>query len=549
MNKTVIFVCLVVLFGCSTNNVENTWKHVIKKSGYNLAVVLNKRASLTGKHLIVSISRFKVGGQHSVVCEPLSSQLTGELRGVLTREKNQHDFKFDIVRENDPNKVDIVIIGKWFRAANGKVALSIDAGDVNGDFSLDLGIENVTFDFVSLSENARQCVFDVDPVLRWQHTKKQFFVYDAPTPGSGEIGAIARGQKLWVLGRIRGTQWAIIDQKDKDLPKLRLLGFVYQLLGEKLPITTNDIGALARSIGTQLESNLKQVKDYSVYVRRPVIQGLLRNTLLENYIVHLLQTGVGHSDLFTVKDPKVELKGLSKGVLKARAINSPSRGFQRQSNQEALSLTGQLVQADAELLSHVYAHNNRLEIQLRLINNTGNQLSITSVNISRNLFPQNIILPPEDAVKNNPVIANDLTLKNLQLEVATNRGGQRAIYHRGDEMQLVIKTNQAAYIYLFSISSTGIVTALFPANDRESNHIMPDHPIIIPDDLISDQFIAGPPFGKDTIWVVATASRWPSRVGDWEAMSGKNLKMQFQTKALERDQAYADREVILETRP
>lgn len=227
-----IFILTALLsFACNVS--AQTWNDAIDKGGQNLASVLMQKANKDKKNPNISISRFRSGGQAGVYCEPLSSQLTDRFRSALTKFRNQFSLPFTVVREDDPNKVDIIVIGKWQSAAKGKIALAIDVGDVKNNLFPDLGIENLTFDLASLPENAQKCIFDIDPVLSWHETKEKVFIYASPDPLSKEIGSIPKDKKLWILARVRGTEWNIVKVKDKDLPAWKQLGFAYRLSEKK----------------------------------------------------------------------------------------------------------------------------------------------------------------------------------------------------------------------------------------------------------------------------------------------------------------------------
>lgn len=138
-----------------------------------------------------------------------------ELRKQLVSTKNKYFLAYEIVREDDPNQVDVVIIGRWRNRSKTSVEFHVDVGNVNNKLMSDLESTNLTVAANTLPEKSRWYIFEVGTILRDYTADNHALIYDSLDPFSKEIGKTLKGNKIWVLARIHGTKWSIVQIKDK----------------------------------------------------------------------------------------------------------------------------------------------------------------------------------------------------------------------------------------------------------------------------------------------------------------------------------------------
>jgi hypothetical protein len=296
------------------------------------------------------------------------------------------------------------------------------------------------------------------------------------------------------------------------------------------PLSTIDVAWLeadrqswGRYLLRKLEGSAKFLDPKSLHVQNVRTKGSCSaSTDLARYLTGWLKEALAESVLFKVVDPKRALMNMPVDEIRTRGIKLPATAVEPAPQ----DLTGDLLQADAELRGSAWVRPEELEIRAQICDRTGGQLTCASVDVPRHLFPEYIFKEPEGAPKPAEERFDEcISRRNLTLELTTNAGALPE-YLEGERAKFVVRANRDAYVYLFDINPDGGVVALYPVDEEGSLSQKPPcgrlHsagvPVIIPQDGCSYDLKAAAPFGTDRIWALAseTPLAIPSSLeGDW----------------------------------
>ncbi|BBO86019.1 hypothetical protein DSCO28_65850 [Desulfosarcina ovata subsp. sediminis] len=253
------------------------------------------------------------------------------------------------------------------------------------------------------------------------------------------------------------------------------------------------------------------------------------------YCTEWLGPELSNSYMFEPLDQQTALRGVPDMELRSRGskddLSDPKEDV------EKTSLTADLLKADAELKGKAYFHSRSLEFHVRITDRQGRQITAVNAEIPKTIFPDNVLNPARESA---PVIPSDTVTSGLQVELTTTKGESRPYYRKGEKVRFILRLNRAGYVYLFDLDPDGNAVLLYPVDrqgrlkrDREcGSALMPNRPILIPEDGCSNPIVVKkPPYGKETIWAVA--SEHPLNIPDylsgaWSTAEGlmKNIRSQ-----------------------
>ena len=230
----------------------------------------------------------------------------------------------------------------------------------------------------------------------------------------------------------------------------------------------------------------------------------------------------------------------------------------------SIGLTSALLAAESELSGTAWIHEarNRVEVQLFVKHTHGPDFSSATADIPADLFPDYIIKPPAPSViVDVPVtqagVSGDMSINGLTLELTTSRGEEMPYYKEGEEIRFIARMNRTANLYLFDLDSAGRACLIYPVdpdNGRliQNNRVVVERgkPLILPEDGASYMMVASEPFGKDTVWAVASETnlKFPEKLtGDWEV--SQVLVERIRAQGFAENSGYAESQVEVVTGP
>ena len=138
----------------------------------------------------------------------------------------------------------------------------------------------------------------------------------------------------------------------------------------------------------------------------------------------------------------------------------------------------------------------------------------------------------------------------------TTHLGDRQEFQEGDRVQFLLDLNRDAYILLIYQDARGALTQMIPNTTDRSGFFKAARYLGIPDARTPFEFIVGPPFGTETVWVYAAPQPFPELEG---AVLDNGLKRltqahagmaaALQTHARQKNVHYVSAHVQLSTHP
>ena len=273
-----------------------------------------------------------------------------------------------------------------------------------------------------------------------------------------------------------------------------------------------DRDSWGRYLVRKLEKNTDGHNRRTVHIRNfKVVRSTGATVDSEGYFPGWLRPALNESRLFKPLDQLNAMKGISVETIR-------TRGIETRPVQENTGLTTDLLVAEAELRGAAWIHDRKgvVEIQLQIKKRQGADFSSATADIPADLFPNYIInppspppLPPAPIEKVNT--GGNVSINGLTVELSTTRGEGQPYYGKGEKMRFVIRLNRTARLYLFDLDPTGRVSLLYPVDPNtgrlvqgEKFRVIPGKPIVLPEDGASFEMVATEPFGKDTVWAVAS---------------------------------------------
>lgn len=328
---------------------------------------------------------------------------------------------------------------------------------------------------------------------------------------------------------------------------------------ERLPAERIDPAALtpdktswARFLLRKLEKNLPGQSRRTVHLGRFASGSQGACERLNTYLNGWLRPALAESALLQLIDPGQALARLTPSTLRTRGIRPQAA--------TGASLTADLVDAETELTGQAWPHDHTLEIRLQLRDRQGRQLSAAVVEVPDNLFPDGLTTPQQPilAAGGAPPATSGLSQNGLCVELTTTRGETLPFYREGEQVRFLLRTNRAAWIYLFDLNPAGEAVLLYPITedgalarfDQAGYVRQPGTPLLLPNDGYAFDLVACPPYGKDTVWAVAseTPLELPDRLaGDWSRAD--RLRERLRVQGLRHNRGYAEARLELQTGP
>ncbi|HIJ83275.1 MAG: hypothetical protein HW380_3608 [Magnetococcales bacterium] len=322
---------------------------------------------------------------------------------------------------------------------------------------------------------------------------------------------------------------------------------------------TSDLASWARTMVHRLEQD-KNLLPQKIHVRPFGAEDGVINAMVEAFFAQWLHDPLRQSSVFI----PVELAGVSVNELRGRV---------RPEQNELVSLTGSLLQADSELTFRIHvapaaANNNRSVVAInkinllpsgsadhsevvigtRLMDRQGKKLTESEIKISADQLPQKVRLALTNASDHPTAAAQGSPA--MKLELTTTKGEGLVHYRNGELMQFLIRTDQPAYIHLFNIDSASKVALLYPAFGSRQEALPERKLFIVPDDALPYELKVQPPFGQEIIWAIATST--PITIPDpltGELAEGATVKQAVREIAKKSGGAFADQDVLVQTGP
>jgi len=336
---------------------------------------------------------------------------------------------------------------------------------------------------------------------------------------------------------------------------------------EKVPLKKIDADALtpdreswARYLVRKLEQNTSVRDSLKVHLRDFKVKSKKCSSDLGPYLTGWLRPALAKGRMFVPLDQQRALKGLSANTLRTRGtrairpkLSGPDAGT---------SLTADLLKADGEIKGVAWLHEKKVEVQVRVIDRQGQQITAASADIPLGLFPGDLLKPePSDPGFKPPALktgAEGISKGGLKVELTTTRGEGRPLYHEGEHIRFLIRLNRSAWVYLFDLDPKGNATLLYPVDENGclarggqcGSLPQAGTPLILPEDGCSYDLVVTEPYGRDRVWAVAAESplEFPVELkGDWA--KADFLMNRLRNRGLSGKGAYAEAEVELVTGP
>ncbi len=94
-------------------------------------------------------------------------------------------------------------------------------------------------------------------------------------------------------------------------------------------------------------------------------------------------------------------------------------------------------------------------------------------------------------------------LDTISLELTTHLGDKQH-FIEGDEIQFLLNISQDAYIYMYYVDAVKNITQILPSKYQQSNFYSTGYFQTIPEYENLYRFTIRKPFGKESIWVIAS---------------------------------------------
>ena len=268
----------------------------------------------------------------------------------------------------------------------------------------------------------------------------------------------------------------------------------------------------ARYLVRLLEKNTSDMERRKLHIRNFVVKSNRCSPEIGPYLDGWIRPALAESRLFIPLDQQRALRDFDVPTLRTRGTRAIRPDLPK--NGETGSLTADLLQANAEMKCLVWLHQKNIEVQVKVTDLNGLQLTAASAEIPLGFFPQELLIPPEAKKSESNAPRCCVTKDGLIVELATNRGEGRPFYHQGERIRFLVRLNRAAWVYLFNFNPDGEATLLYPLDERgRLAHLsqcgsLPKAgtPLIIPEDGCSVDLVVDKPYGTDRVLVLASES-------------------------------------------
>ncbi|MGH8603656.1 MAG: hypothetical protein ACREXR_13035, partial [Gammaproteobacteria bacterium] len=177
-----------------------------------------------------------------------------------------------------------------------------------------------------------------------------------------------------------------------------------------------DMASYARTLVRRLAENERTLKPWRVYVRPIEVSGIVSGKVCNSYFNQWMRQAMQESNVLIPVDAPTELAQLSADTLRVRGIQPRPKAD--------MSLTSDLLAVERQIKGSVSAGKQAIEIEAELISktNAGQPVS-ASVQIPFAKLPRDVFSDMfSDMPKSQPIAQAPISLKGLNVELATSRG-------------------------------------------------------------------------------------------------------------------------------
>ena len=320
-----------------------------------------------------------------------------------------------------------------------------------------------------------------------------------------------------------------------------------------------DKASWARYLVRRLERKSHDQTPRTVHLRNFKLVGASGGTVdSEGHFSEWIRTALNDSRLFRPLDQQAGMRKIPMETIRLRAIDVASK-----SQGSSTGLTTDLLRAEAELTGSVWLHEKRniAEIHVWIKKRGGTDIAAATAEIPSNLFPETIIDPPAKppvppAPPNIVGPVGTISVKGQTVDITSTRGEGRPFYRIGEKIRIIVRLNQKAYTYLFNLGPHGKASLLYPV-ESDGSLVRGRHPVleagealILPEDSATYTWAAAAPYGKETVWAVATEHplTLPASLSREWAQS-QILIERIREQGLRGDDRYAEAQIELITGP
>ena len=282
-----------------------------------------------------------------------------------------------------------------------------------------------------------------------------------------------------------------------------------------------DLESWGRYVVRELEGGVRDHDRRTVYVRPVSIEGVAQPWRLGAYLAGWIGQALAESRLFTAIDAGAALRGISVKEVKTRGIRpeaktAPEAATSSESQTVDLtqadnatatsgeasssgSLTGDLVQADNELVGEAFDFGERIEVRLRVWDRKQLQVTAASVYLDKAFLPPGMLSEPVHACYNSDLPQSP----GFGLEITTTKGEGLVTYLDGELIRFVVRAGRASWLHLFNIDSSCKITLLYPQPGTPNESLAAGVPVVLPDEKLPYELKVRAPYGKDIVLAVA----------------------------------------------
>ncbi len=320
-----------------------------------------------------------------------------------------------------------------------------------------------------------------------------------------------------------------------------------------------DLDSWGRYLVRKLENRVRNRQRHTVYLRKFKPKGELNSHPdLAVYLADWIRPALAQSNLFRVLDPQRELKNVAVAELRTRGGRPETGGAAAAENRKTRSLTADLLRADSELWGSAWLNHNRIEVRVSILDATGRQVTAAKVAIPRSLLPAYLVGVGEAArISRKNLSAStgeSISRGGLRVEISTDRGENRPLYYKGEQIRFLVRCNRAAWVYIFYLNPDKSALPLYPLDsrnqpDHNSPRLKADRLMVLPDDGCPYNLKVTPPFGRDQVLVIASEKRiLLPKLESAKWQSADNLLQSLRQQASIDNPGYAEARISVATR-
>jgi len=322
-----------------------------------------------------------------------------------------------------------------------------------------------------------------------------------------------------------------------------------------------NLDSWGRYLVRKLENRVRNRKRHTVYLRKFRPKGELNSHPdLALYLADWMRPALADSNLFRVLDPQRDLKNLEVAELRTRGMGQASRETGPQNgNLRRGTLTADLLRSDSELWGSAWLNHEYIEVRASILDLTGQQVSAAKVAIPKSLLPSYLVatVTAEKITSKSlqPQAAETISRGGLKVEISTDRGEDRPLYYKGEQIRFLVRINRDAWVYIFYLNPDKSALPLYPLDNhnqpaRNPRKLKADHLLVLPDDGCPYDLKVSPPFGRDQVLVIASEKQlFLPAIESAEWQSADKFFQRLRTLVLKNNLGYAEMRIELETRP